>query len=118
MCALCPTENAKGKLDGMECYTNSNLPKIVEIIRTLCRDTMVFLSWFIHKQILNTGGCLLLTVAVSMTSPPNKIKLSHKYLCHRVQSWDGLQAFPRDGPRSREIEQMCAQQSEVANAEM
>lgn len=37
-CVTCPTANAKGNLDRMECYTNSDLAKMAEIIQTPVRD--------------------------------------------------------------------------------
>lgn len=51
-CVPCPMENAKGNLDRMECYTSSDLAKMVEIIQA----PVMSLSCFICKQILQTGG--------------------------------------------------------------
>lgn len=54
-CVLCPAVNAEGNLDEMECYTNSNLAKLLRLSKGLW-ETMMSLSGFIHKRILQTGG--------------------------------------------------------------
>lgn len=57
-CVLCPTKNAKGNFDRMECYTNSNLAKMVEIIQTPVRDWCLFYALSTNRY-LKREECLL-----------------------------------------------------------
>lgn len=57
-CVLCPTRNAKGNLDRMECYTNTNLAKMVEIIQTPVRDRCLFYGLSTNRY-LKQEECLL-----------------------------------------------------------
>lgn len=60
-------ENAKGNLDRMECYTSSDLAKMVEIIQAPVRDCDV--SFMLYPQTdTSNGESPLLTVAVSRIS--------------------------------------------------
>lgn len=47
-CIMCPTENAKGNLDRTECYANSDLAKMVEILQTPVWDSDV--SFMLYPQ--------------------------------------------------------------------
>lgn len=100
----------------MECYTNSNLPKIVEIIQMPVRDYDV--SFVLYP--LKTGGCLLLIVVVSMTSPTNKIKPSDTCAIHVQSHVVGFRHFQfmARAPVKSLREQMCTQQYKVANNDM
>lgn len=46
-CVPCPAENAKGNLYRMECYANSILAKMIEILQMAIRN---YVSFMLHTQ--------------------------------------------------------------------
>ena len=69
-------ENAKGNLDRMECYTSSDLAKMVEIIQAPVRDCDVSFVLYLQTDTSN-GESPLVTVAVSRMSLSDSQADSH-----------------------------------------
>lgn len=60
-CVLCPTENVKGNLEWMECYTNSNVAKTVEIIQMPVKS-LLYLFNALSQRYFGTGMWLLTVI--------------------------------------------------------